>query len=712
MEMESKSTPKTVYNIIAVVILVLALCAISIISYVASTKSKALEGVVTNLSSNKYEIAKIDEAIQLLYKAENNSRLYVLNKDGALYANYMSQLDRVSSLIDSIQKGNEKRVDGLVLDKRIKTELYISAKLLADSLMKNKSIVSNIEVLNAVVPKRIVIPKETRAPAAASKVVEEFIVEVKPKRKLIGRIRDAIANKRSEAKHRKVTVLQPNAKPQTSIENVVIEPPALPSDPGNTNSTIFDRLTQKEKDLLIANKVLFEELINLLVRLKDKELDIQSRRQEQLGDNAASLMSDLNVNSRYHLGLSFALTGVVLIVLMLLYRNMQSLQRAKLRAEEYAKHKSEFIATLSHEIRTPLHSIHAFTDELSKRIPKDEGETEVLDALKLSSNMLISVVNNILDFTKMEKGKFKLNHAPFVPADVIHEVIKGLTIQANRKGLDLTTHVHSSANEKIYGDAFHFRQMLINIINNAIKYTETGSIAVSSEFIVLDEFTGTLKFAVSDTGVGISKDRLPFVFDEYDSQSGQLDVKEGSTGLGLSIVKKIVDYHNGKIDITSREGKGTSLEVSINYDRFIDNSALPVTGRQVKSQRHILIVENDRLNMKILKSLFINESYQVSLAEDGLQAFKILKGNPIDIVITDIGMPIMSGYEFAAEVRKLKDTEKALTPIIAMSGYEMPEDFHKIGMLDFNGWLVKPFEITDLLEKVEELIQDRHVPFN
>lgn len=707
--MESNSTQKTIYNILAVVILVLALCAISLISYVASTKSKALEGVVTDLSANKYEIAKIDEAIQLLYKAENNSRLYVLNKNGALYIDYMSQLERASALIDSIQKGNEKLVDGLVLDKRIKTELYISAKLIADSLMKNGPIMSNTQIMNAASPNRAV-SKEARVEPAASKVVEEFIVEVKPKKKLLGRIRDAIANAPSEVQHRKVTSIEPNSKLQTGSEKLVIEQTALTSNLRNTNASIFDQLSKKEQDLLMANKVLFEELISILVRLKQGELGIQSRRQEQLSDNAASLMSDLNVNSLYHLGLSFMLTLVVLIVLVLLYRNMQSLHHAKLRAEEYAKHKNEFIATLSHEIRTPLHSIHAFTDELSKKIRKDEGESEMLDAIKLSSNMLISVVNNILDFTKMETGKFKLNHAPFVPGDVISEVIKGLAIQANRKGLDLITQVNSSTSDKIYGDAFHFRQMLINIINNAIKYTEKGSITVSSEFIILDEFTGTLKFAVSDTGIGISEDRLPYVFDEYDSQSGQLDVKEGSTGLGLNIVKKIVDHYNGRIDIDSREGKGTSLEISINYDRFIDNSASRETNPPVKSQRHILIAENDLLNMKILKSLFINENYQVSLAEDGLQALEILKGNPIDIVITDIGMPRMSGYEFANEVRKLEDTSKALIPIIAMSGYEMPEDFQKIGMLGFNAWLVKPFGINDLLEKVEEAMQDFTLP--
>lgn len=702
--MKNKAPQKTVYNIVIVVILVLALSLISIITYLTNRNSDKLSVVVTDLSENKYEIDKIDEAIQLLYRAENDSRLYVLTRDENLYADYLNQVNRVSALIVSIQKDDETRIDGLVKDKKHKTELYINAKLLADSLIRHRKMVA--EEKKAPVPSPVRVEEKPAPEQASTKIVEEYVVEKKSKKGLFGRIKDAIANKPNEKEHKSITTIESPVLANEKQEEIIVDQPIIPTIEDH-NEPSFAKLTQKEKDLLLANGVLFEELKSLLGELKQQELDIQNQRQEELGNNAALLMTDLKTNNQYNLILSLLLTVVILSILVLLYRNMQALQRATLKAEQYAKYKTDFIATLSHEIRTPLHSIHAFTDELLKKKPKD-GESEVIDAIKLSSNMLISIVNNILDFTKMENGKFKLNHLPFIPSGIIQEVIMGLTIQAKRKGLTLTSKVDYSADEKIYGDAFQFRQLLINIINNAIKYTETGTITVAANFIAHDEYTGTLEVLIEDTGIGIAENQLPHVFEEYNSQSNRSEIKEGSTGLGLSIVKKIVDYHKGKLDVRSEVEKGTSFEIKLPYDIFLEKDVVLGTPKVNRAVRRILIVENDPLNLKILKLLFVNENYKVSHAVDGAKAFELYQNEEFDVLITDISMPGLNGFELARKIRELTDAKKASVPIIAITGFESPKGVLDAESMDINDWLVKPFNTDVLLEKVEELCKEQY----
>lgn len=708
--MKPKSLQRTGYNIVIIVFLVIALSVISVITSISNKNSNDLSLVVKDLSQNKFEIDKIDEAIQLLYKAENNSRLYVLTRDMSLYSVYLNQLNEVASLILSVQKDDEQNIDNLVADKKNKTEIYIAARLLADSLMQDRSIVEDAKEPIPVIERIYIEPAPVIIDAEPEKKVDEHVVESKSRKGIFGRIRDAIVNKPVESKVTNVTINSTPTAPlavtqQINGEANVIQPTINTTSSTDADQSAFSKLSEKERALLVANDVLFQELKVLLQNLKEENIRIQRQRQAALSNNAFQLVNDLKNNNNYNLILSLLLTFIILSVLLALYKNMRALQNAKLSAENYAKYKSEFIATLSHEIRTPLHSIHAFTDELTKT-HKEEGESEIINAIKLSSNMLISVVNNILDFTKMEQGKFKLNHAPFVPAIVLDEVISGLTIQASRKNLLLVKNIEDTADIKVYGDAFQFRQVLVNLISNAIKYTEEGSITVSAKFGTKDQITGLLEVGIKDTGIGIARERLPYIFDEFNSQNFSTEIKEGSSGLGLSIVKKIVDYHKGKINATSELGVGTLFEVKLPFDIFLEKENTAVLAANSKPLRKILIVENDQLNIKILNLIFVNENYLVSNSFDGNEAFENYVNNDFDIIITDISMPGLNGYELARKIRELPDSGKSRVPIIAISGYEPPEDFQTGGKSDINEWITKPFDLDTLLVKVEKVLAD------
>ncbi|MHA6728382.1 hybrid sensor histidine kinase/response regulator [Chryseobacterium sp. A301] len=704
--MKLKPQHNTFYNIVAIVVLVLALSAISIISFVTNRNSEKLAVVVTNLSKNKIEIDRIDKAIQLLYKAENNSRLYVVTRDPKLYTAYVEQLNGVSAIIDSIHKNEDKGIDGLVQDKKRKTELYIKARLLADSLLKDRKIAVQPKVLPPVQKAPIVIVERVESAPESKTVVEEYAVEKKKSKGLFGRIKDAIANKPREKELKSVTTTSSVPKDSKATIREEKELPTAAVAPtlqsASSNYPNLARLTNQEKSLLMANNELFDGLKNLLETLKQEQITIQAKRQLELGSNAATLMQDLKSNNQYNLILSLLLTGIILTILLLLYNNMKRLQVAKYEAELYAQQKSDFVTTVSHEMRTPLHSIHAFTDELSNRNVKNGEDSEIIDAIKLSSNMLISVVNNILDFTKMEQGKFKLNQVPFVPSQIMKEVILGLAIQAKRKNLTITSTVDESTDLKIYGDAFQFRQVLVNTINNAIKYTEKGTITVFANFKKIDAISGILELSIADTGIGIAEDQLPYIFDAYTTQNVNSEIKEGRTGLGLSIIKRIVDYHKGDIKVTSKLGEGSCFAFELPYDIYLDEESIASTYRSGTLSK-ILLVENDPLNLKILNLLLVNDSYEVTNSLDGAEALELYLSKDFDLLITDISLPGLTGYELANRIRQLPESKKALVPIIAISGFEKPQDGSDS---DFSCWLTKPYDTEELLSIVKECQKD------
>jgi CheY-like chemotaxis protein len=279
-------------------------------------------------------------------------------------------------------------------------------------------------------------------------------------------------------------------------------------------------------------------------------------------------------------------------------------------------------------------------------------------------------------------------------------VILGLAIQAKRKNLILNSNIDISTEEKVYGDAFQLRQVLINIINNAIKYTDKGSISVSASFNTIDQVTGILEIFIQDTGIGISEEQLPYIFEEYNTQNASSEVKQGSTGLGLSIVKRIVNYHKGEIKVNSVPGKGTSFTIKLPYDVFVEKE---VTSKLIPTNApfsKVLLVDNDPLNLKILNLLLVNENYIVTNSMNGAEAFERYKNSDFDLVITDISIPGLNGFELARKIRALPNSEKASVPIIAISGFEKNEESEQSGI---SAWLEKPFDTDELLLTVKEI---------
>lgn len=385
-------------------------------------------------------------------------------------------------------------------------------------------------------------------------------------------------------------------------------------------------------------------------------------------------------------------------------------EKEKAQASERAKH--QFLANMSHEIRTPMNAIKGMTDILIRRNP-NEDQKEYLDTIKQSSDSLLVIINDILDISKIEAGKIELEHEPFSVNDLINNVHTIMQFKAEEKGLELKKDIPE---QQLYvkGDATRLRQILINLIGNAIKFTEKGVVTTT----VKSELTadkGHLHFTVSDTGIGIDKDRMEIIFKSFEQAYSDTSRKFGGTGLGLSISKKLVELHNGKIWVESETGKGSQFHFTMPYEMAettVSESQSENTENNIAKMLKgikILLVEDNQFNAIVAQEELEDaiEGVAVAVAENGLIAIEKLKSSRFDVILMDIQMPTMNGYEATKVIRTL-DNEKANTPIIAMTANVFKEEVDlclQVGMNDFIG---KPFDTTELLQKIYNLKSKTH----
>ncbi|HEY0298727.1 MAG TPA: ATP-binding protein, partial [Arachidicoccus sp.] len=643
--MKDRKVTTSKYGFIIIVFLVIALTCLSFFTSTYNKNSAELNSTVSNLSHNHSDEEKIDSALGLMYIAENNARMYALYNEKTYFDAYTTQLKSVASLIDSLSSNNsnDDNLGELVKDKQLKTQLFLQAQMLVDSLLLK----GNVKTINLPRFRHHSLPPLDTSSFVVDTTIASQAPQSKKKKGLFGRLGDALHNRQDSSMTLVDKMLiskfaKDSVKMRYENESLQLQVSDLK---GRQHS--LDNLKNKEKNVLDANHRLFNNLEDLLQALKRNEVEAQQIRNQALSKNAFSLTHTLKTNNNYVTIFSILLSGVILIILFILYKNELALKKAKVQAENYARLKSEFTATMSHEIRTPLHSIHAFADELN--IHNDKAhQSEVIDAIKLSSGMLLSVVNNILDFTKIEKGKFKLEYLPFNPQKVISEILAGVKIQAKQKNLELVGQIDENVNRNVYGDAFQLRQILLNIISNSIKYTEKGNITVKANITQGTENKILLRVQIADTGIGIANKDLPHLFDEFSSNQHQSEVVAGSSGLGLNIVKKMVDLHQGKISVTSELNKGTQFVIELPYD------TKPLLSQEIKATQKkniapenikVLLVENDTFNQKFLSNLLSKNNAKVEIANDGESALSLLHKNDYDLILTDIGLPKMSGTE-------------------------------------------------------------------
>jgi signal transduction histidine kinase len=376
------------------------------------------------------------------------------------------------------------------------------------------------------------------------------------------------------------------------------------------------------------------------------------------------------------------------------------LELANERAERATRAKSDFLAVMSHEIRTPLNAIIGMADVLASTSLTAE-QKKCVEVFQRNGVNLLNLINDILDVSKVEAGKLELEQVNFDLRDVLARAFEVIEIRATEKGLQLLREVSQDVPAYLIGDPNRLRQVMINLLGNSLKFTERGSLTVRVE---RDSQEGFLRFAVSDTGIGIPKEKLGRLFETFSQADSSTTRKYGGTGLGLNISKRIVERMSGRIWVESNPGEGSTFLFTANLPRGKQPEVQPVAPLASKlnesaSSLRVLLVDDSEDNRFLFVSYLKNTPCIVDVAENGEQAVQRFREGQYDVVLMDVEMPVMDGYSATREIRKIEASRNLRAmPVLALTAHAMADMAEKAREAGFTGHLIKPIRRATLLE--------------
>lgn len=681
-------------------------------SIIQRSEQKTLITTLSELEINNRQISKLDSVTLSLQVAENNFRMYTAIWKPEYFVKYTEEIKSITAMLASLSADDNKNISGSIVgdlaSKRKQMLLYGHIKQLADSIT-NINLQFNVNKINTGI-----LPLRTFPKPVIKKVVEVEEIKAEPevkKKKFFQRLKSAILNKTDPvdtSKIRKTEITYESvdngveAYNKSQLQKIGDYYKGLLEDQKKNHA----KLTEKEQSILLLNERIFE---NIKLLFKEYKVNItvnEAARKITLKNRAKNSLDNIDWSGKLNFTISLFSYLVIIFLLYKLYRAYSKTIIANKLADEQVISKSRFFTSISHEMRTPLNAIMGVSEQL-KSTPLNEDQQAMSKLLDSSSSMLLSAVNEVLDFSRLETKKLSLARTPFRYKRILKEVADTTRVLANQKKLELELIQETAPDLLLDGDPYRLKQIIMNLAANAIKFTDKGRVSIKVELKKTDEQNVLLLIKVIDTGIGIAPANIPVIFNEFSQviDSKRDDWQIGS-GLGLTISKKLVDLHKGKINVDSTLGKGTTFSVELPYRIAAEEEENLEQHKEqiIKSDRfkniHVLIVDDAEMNLLVIKMIFKKQGISFDTATSAQDALILIEKNNYNLVLTDIQMPEMDGIEFTQRIRGHKDHKKAKVPVIAITGQVNVESHDTYLSAGLNDYIIKPFTEIELMEKI------------
>ncbi|MFK7925186.1 MAG: ATP-binding protein [Bacteroidia bacterium] len=746
-----KSEPKRSVRAFILLGFILAISAVAIMGYQAYKSVNALANDLQEAATEDPYISSLNRILNELTTAESEVRAYTITRNTSVdLPKCKAAILGVGVSLEAIEESHADKKNFDQIQKLIEEKLEIMQDLtaLVDTNQSREVYERFSEELDRVVeasrpkPPTSSIPdiKPLEAPEPTISTPKEEPIKTeemsraearklkKRERKEKGTFVQRLLN--NDKQTEQPTALEvPDTPPIISnqpTDNPTELPASNPRKPASVSyrpekmvQDLQSTLTEIEAEELIAREIIqgeiteltlegqevMEDLKSLLTRLEERD----SRANQDLAQNAETQADDTTNFIAWFSSVVLLLCVVLIAVIFgdmaRNYRLQKRLEQEKARAEKLAKVKEDFLANMSHEIRTPMNALIGFSEQLAQT-PLKSSQFSLLQPIRNSAHYLLALINDILDYSKLESGKFQLETTTFQPRTLLEEVLQTLQPLAQNKGIELVGENFSKLPPAIKGDPLRLRQMLFNLLGNAIKFTTEGSVRLQAEILSQKDNNIKLRFAIKDTGIGIPEDQLKKVFQNFVQADNSTTRRFGGTGLGLSITQKLATLHDGEVAIESTVGEGTSVSLLLPYligkeeDVPQKPQNVQVKPQQLKEKR-ILVADDEAYNRELIQLILDKWEVISVIVNDGKAALAELKNQSFDIILMDLRMPEIDGVSVARELRQIL---KINTPILALTATSTEEEINQALEAGMNGHLLKPFQEADLLATITHLL--------